>query len=115
MIGASKSDALLVLKKWRESSALVRIILRSSAGILNAVGIVGGSDEGLELGDMNTWRFSTSIEGASFKFGTPAEAPASVRSASLEKYESLLEVTLATGERLALIEIKELPLEVSSV
>ena len=109
MIDVSKQDALLVLKKWRESSALLRIMLRKSNGILDAIGVLGGSDEELELGDASTWLFSTSIEGATFKFGTSKEAPPAIRAASLEKYESLLEVTFATEERLALIEIKESP------
>jgi hypothetical protein len=109
MIEQSKDEAFLFLKKWRDNSPLLRIISHSSAGMLNAIGTLSGlEDNGFEVSG-NAWDLTVLIEGAAFSFGTPEEAPASVRATSLEKYESLIEVRFASGERLALMELKEPP------
>jgi hypothetical protein len=109
MTDLSEQDALLLLKKWRESGSVLRIISPSAAGTLNAIGVLGGKDERLVLGDGSNWRFDTLIDGATFRLSGPEEAPASVKAASLDKYECLLEVTFPTGESFALLEIKGPP------
>ncbi len=104
---ASPEDARLLFKRWSEDSSPLRIRLRSAAVIFEGVGLVENSDASiLNLGG-NSWQLAIPLEGASFTFSDPREAPvASVREAEAARYEFGLALNLASGDRLALMELK---------
>jgi hypothetical protein len=103
----SAEDAHLLFTRWVEDSAPLRIRMRSAALIFEGVGVAQSFDASvLNLGG-ETWQVVVPLTGASFTFSDPREAPAgSIRDAEAARYEFGLAVDLASGDRLALIEIK---------
>jgi hypothetical protein len=103
----SPEDARLLFTRWSEDSAPLRIKLRSAALVFEGVGLVESFNATvLSLGG-NSWQVSIPLEGASFTFSDPREAPvASVREAEAARYEFGLWLNLASGDRLALMELK---------
>jgi len=103
----SPEDARLLFTRWIEDAAPLRIRLRSAALIFEGVGVAQSFDSNvLNLGG-ETWQVVLPLSGASFTFSDPREAPAgSVREAEASRYEFGLAMDLASGDRLALIEIK---------
>lgn len=109
MIDVSRAEAFLFLKKWKDNAALLRIMLRNSAVMFNAIGVVSRVEDDVFEVSGDVWGLTIPVEGMAFSFGTPEEAPSLVRATSLEKYESMIEAHFASGERLALMELKEPP------
>jgi hypothetical protein len=111
----SPEDARLLFKRWSEDSSPLRIKLRSAAMIFEGVGLVETiSSNVLNLGG-NSWQLAIPLEGATFTFSDPREAPvASVREAEAARYEFGLSLNLANGDRLALMELKTLDAEPAS-
>ncbi len=83
--------------------------------IFEGVGLVESfSASVLNLGG-NSWQLAIPLEGASFNFSDPREAPvASVREAEAARYEFGLSLNLASGDRLALMELKTMDEEPAS-
>jgi len=111
----SPEDARLLFKRWSEDSSPLRIKLRSAAVIFEGVGLVESFTSGvLNLGG-NSWPLVVPLDGASFTFSDPREAPvASVREAESARYEFGLALNLANGDRLALMELKTADAEPAS-
>lgn len=103
----SPEDARLLFTRWIEDSSPLRIRLRSSALIFEGVGVAQSFDSSvLNLGG-ETWQVVVPMAGAAYTFSDPREAPeGSVRDAEASRYEFGLAMDLASGDRLALIEIK---------
>jgi hypothetical protein len=111
----SPEDARLLFKRWSEDSSPLRIRLRSAAVIFEGVGLVENfSSSVLDLGG-NSWQLVIPLEGASFTFSDPREAPvASIREVEAARYEFGLSLNLASGDRLALMELKTADTEAAS-
>jgi hypothetical protein len=111
----SPEDARLLFKRWTEDSSPLRIKLRSAVVIFEGVGLVEGfSTSVLNLGG-NSWQLAVPLDGASFTFADPREATvASVREAEASRYEFGLSLNLASGDRLALMELKTVDEEPAS-
>jgi len=111
----SPEDAALLFKRWSEDSAPLRIRLRSAALIFEGVGLVESFTASvLNLGG-NSWQLAIPLQGASFTFSDPREASvASVREAEAARYEFGLSLNLASGDRLALMELKTMDAEPAS-
>jgi hypothetical protein len=111
----SPEDARLLFKRWSEDSSPLRIKLRSAAVIFEGVGLVESFNASvLNLGG-NSWQLAIPLEGASFTFSDPREAPvASVREAEAARYEFGLSLNLASGDRLVLMELKTVDAEPAS-
>jgi hypothetical protein len=111
----SPEDAGLLFKRWSEDSAPLRIKLRSAAVIFEGVGLVESFNSSvLNLGG-NSWQLAIPLGGANFTFSDPREAPvASVREAEAARYEFGLSLNLASGDRLALMELKTADAEPAS-
>jgi hypothetical protein len=103
----SAEDARLLFTRWIEDSAPLRIRLRSAALIFEGVGVAQSLDSSvLNLGG-ETWQVVVPLAGAGFTFSDPREAPAgSVRDGEESRYEFGLAIDLASGDRLAVIQIK---------
>ena len=104
----SSEDARLLFARWLEEGAALRIRMRSTALIFEGVGAVQSVDANvLNLG-RDGWQLVVPLNGASYSFSDPREAPAgSIRDAENSRYEMGLALDLSTGDRLALMELKE--------
>jgi len=111
----SPEDAHLLFKRWNEDSSPLRIRLRSTAVIFEGVGLLEAFNSGvLNLGG-NSWQLAIPLDGASFIFSDPREAPVpSIREAEASRYEFGLSLNLANGDRLALMELKTVDTEPAS-
>lgn len=111
----SPEDARLLFKRWSEDSSPLRIKLRSAALIFEGVGLVESfTSTVLNLGG-NSWQLAVPLEGATFTFSDPREAPvASVREVESSRYEFGLSLNLGSGDRLALMELKTVDTEAAS-
>ena len=102
----SAEEARLLFEKWAESAAAVRLLLFSSALVIDGVGRVRAFGAALELGG-DSWQITVPLEGASFVFSDPREIPlASVRAAESARYELGLAIHLPNGDRFSLRELK---------
>ena len=104
----SPEDARLLFARWLEEGAALRIRMRSPALMFEGVGTVQSVDSNLLNLGRDGWQLVVPLNGASYSFSDPREAPAgSVRDTESSRYEMGLALDLATGDRLALMEIKE--------
>jgi hypothetical protein len=103
----SSEDARLLFTRWVEDSSPLRIRFRSATLIFEGAGVVQSFDSNvLNLGG-DSWQLVVPLTAASFTFSDPREAPvAAVREAEASRYEFGLAVELASGDRLALMEMK---------
>jgi hypothetical protein len=104
---ASPEDARLLFRRWSEDSSPLRIKLRNAAVIFEGVGVVENcTSTVLNLGG-NSWQLAVPLDGASFTFSDPREAPvAAIREAEASRYEFGLALNLASGDSLVLMELK---------
>jgi hypothetical protein len=103
----SPDEARLLFEKWTESSAPVRVRVIDSRVIFDGVGVVQAfSDTALEIGG-DSWQLTVPLTEAAYAFSDPREIPvASIREAESSRYELGLAVTLPTGGRVVLMELK---------
>ena len=103
----SADDARLLFTRWLNDEAPLRIRLRSPALILEGVGSVQSFDSTMLSIGGEGWQVTVPLGGASYTFSDPREATlASVRAAETARYEFGLALDLASGDRLALMEMK---------
>ena len=102
-------DAYLIFDGWKDRESYLRIQLRSSSLMFEGRGVITHlSRDTMELGG-ESWRFTVPLFDSTFVFSDPREIPvASVREAETARYEFGLAVQLSTGDRLVLVEYKEI-------
>jgi hypothetical protein len=104
---ASADEARLLFHKWTESAAPVRVRILDSLVIFDGVGVVQAfSDNALEIGG-DSWQVTLPLTEAAYAFSDPREISiASVRETESARYELGLAVTLPSGGRVVLMELK---------
>jgi hypothetical protein len=108
-MNTTPDDAYLIFDGWKEKGSHLRIQLRSSSLMFEGRGVILYlSHDKMELGG-ESWRFTVPLSDSTFVFSDPREIPiASVREAETARYEFGLAVQLSTGDRLVLVEYKEI-------
>jgi hypothetical protein len=102
----SSEEARLIFSRWKDESAPVRVRLSNDALAFDGVGVVGVTQDTLEFSGP-AWRFVVPLAGAEYSFSDPREIPiVSIRTAESAQYEFGIAVTLASGDRLTLLEMK---------
>ena len=104
----SAEDARLLFARWLEDGSPLRIRLRSAALIFEGVGSIQSMDSTMLNLGRDGWQLVIPLGGATYRFSDPREAPeGAIREAEASRYEMGLALDLATGDRLALMEMKE--------
>ena len=102
----SADEARLIFGRWQDESAPVRVKLSNDSFVFDGVGVAEVTQDTLEFSGLS-WRFLFPLAGAEFSFSDPREIPiASVRAAESAQYELGVVVSLASGDRLTLLEMK---------
>ena len=104
----SSEEASFLFQKWTESAVPVHVRVLDSLIIFDGVGVVQAfTDRSLEIGG-DSWQLTLPLTEATYAFSDPREiSVASVRHAESERYELGLAVTLPTGGRVTLMELKQ--------
>lgn len=105
---ASAEDARLLFNRWQQDSSQLRIKLSSTSLIFDGVGtVLEMTHEALQLGG-ESWHFTVPLEDAKFTFSDPREVSiAAVREKESARYEFGLSLTLANGDQLVILELKD--------
>jgi len=105
-MNVSPEEARLLFSRWKDESAPVRIRLSNNSVMFDGVGVTEITADTLHFSGP-AWQFTVPLAGAEFSFSDPREIPvASVREAETAQYEFGVAVTLASGDRLMLLEMK---------
>jgi len=105
---ASPEEARLLFHKWTESATAVRVRILDSLVIFDGVGVVQSfNDAALEMGG-DSWQLTLPLTDATYAFSDPREIPtASLREIESARYELGLAVTIPSGGRVVLMELKD--------
>src|SRR5262245_23733086 len=104
---ASGEEARLLFGRWREASTAIRLQLFRSRVVFDGIGAVQVfNGTALEFGG-DTWQITVPLSDAVFAFSDPHEITvASVREAEVARYEMGLSISLPSGDRVVLMELR---------
>lgn len=103
----SLEEALLLFNRWSDESVSVQVKYSSSSVMFEGVGAAELNGNSVQFSGP-TWRLILPLERAEFVFSDPREVPnPNVREAESAKYEFGVSVTLANGDRVTLLELKQ--------
>ena len=95
-------DARLLFGRWKEDAPTLRVKLVSNGLIFEATGtLIDYTIQALQLAG-SRWQFTIPLAGAQYIF-----VVASVRATETAKYEMGLALELPSGDRLVLLELKD--------
>jgi hypothetical protein len=102
----SSNDARLVINKWKDESSPLHMLLSDSGAIEDFPTTVLDCERNwLILARYSCSGVWLSVFDAIFKYGEPREAPPAIRSRSLEKFVSCLELSWPGGGKCLLFEL----------